>query len=174
MENLEKAWQVFQVFSRYAWYEKLSLVLFIPFALYISYLVTLGRPPLTIYRLFITPGYNLTKEGYMSVGLDMDNQSAPPAEIHNIEGEVWITAPTVIHATRSPSRVYKNIQYYDVRETLLHKRFGGNIVRWLIVPPNNTERFWIRYRIVSSETEPAAGGWQIVNENGKLKIVESK
>jgi hypothetical protein len=174
MENMEKAWQVFQVFSRYAWYEKLGLILFIPLGLYVSYLITLGRPPLTIYKLLITPGFNLTKEGYMSVGLDIANQSAPPAGIHNIVGEVWITAPTVIRATKRPNRVHKHIQYYDVLETLLPKRLGGTIVRWLIVPPKTTERFWIRYRIVSDETEPAAGGWQIVNENGKPRLVASQ
>ena len=67
------------------------------------------------------------------------------------------------------------LSYYDFRESLLHKKSGGDIISWLIVPPQPAEqRFFIRYQIISSETERAAGGWQIVNENGQVRIIDSK
>jgi hypothetical protein len=64
--------------------------------------------------------------------------------------------------------------YYGFRESPLHKKTGTDIISWLIVPPQPEQRFFIRYQIISSETERAAGGWQIVNENGQVRIIDSK
>jgi hypothetical protein len=175
-----KIWEVVQVFPRYPWYQKLALLVSVPFALYVAYLMTAGRPPLILYKLLVTPGpLHLTPEGYMNVDVDVANVSEPPATIHDVEGIVWITASTVIQASRPLSRVINmrdgiRAHYYGFQESPLHKETGTNIIRWLIVPPQAGQRFFIRYQIISSETKRAAGGWQIVNENGRLRIIDSK
>src|SRR6266487_3483460 len=90
-----------------------------------------GRPPPPTdeFKLTVSPGYHVRSDDPNSVfvNLSLYNESTPPAELHNIDGEYWTNQRFVLVAARQPARYIQSKKgpaifgYYPFSVAMLHK-----------------------------------------------------
>ncbi len=136
-------------------------------------------PPPTEFKLRVLPGYEVRSGDHSSVfvNLSLSNNSTPPAELHNIDGEyrtdqrfvlATATQPTnYIQAKRSPAI----FAYYRFSLAMLHKNTSIQIAQWKFRTPNEGEFIPIGIDVISSETPQQRINWRVVRDRDRVRII---
>ena len=134
--------------------------------------------PRQAFEFSVLPGFEVRPDGNVYVDLMLVNDSKPPAELHNFEGEFWIDGSFVLESSRRPDRMNRTragkllpFLYYDFTIPLLHKRTAATLAGWLVRRPQPGQAFPVSYRAVCSEHEWTSHSWALINEKGNIRLV---
>jgi hypothetical protein len=115
----------------------------------------------------------------MYVTIRLLNDTNPKAEIHNINGRMWIDSKFLVKASqlmkmlKSPSEIEIKNMYLDFEIPTLQKKSIEEVVSLTLIPPTSNEVILINYHTMSSETAWESGEWKIINNNGKLELLHT-
>src|SRR6266705_2491529 len=176
MADFARVWEVVQVFPRYAWYEKVALVVGLPIVLYTAYLVTVGRPQLTVYQLTLEPSLmqngssDLMPDGLIVIMMEVVNKTSPAAEVHNIQAEISIDRRHIVSATKEPdgADAAPGFVRYFFNLPLLYKDTGSRLIMWRLTSPSVGEKISIWSKVVASEVNWRTRRYDLENDGKNI------
>lgn len=179
MTDIMKIWEVVQVFHRYTPFQRFALVLGAPITLYVVYLCTIGRPPLTLYQvdLFLLQDRQVRtlRSGGDAFEIDFRllNATSPPAEVHNLFGQLWVESTAFVSSTIPPARGANSVGpvEWDIRAPVLPKQTTFVPPKIVLRLPEPSGEVLVGAQLVSGETDKEEYLWRIVNENGMPKTI---
>lgn len=181
--QLEKLWEVMQVFHRYHWLNRVFLIVASLVLIYFIYLVTLGRPPLVVHELRFTlltdPQVRTLREGVEAFEIEFRllNRTSPHRELHNVFGNLWISGAHFITSTIPPARGQSGGQArveWDIRESVIPKQGIFIPAKLRVKMPQPGEEVMVGAQFSSTETDPQEYLWKFINDNGSPKRVTIK
>jgi hypothetical protein len=182
LSEVVKLWEVVQVFHRYNTYQKISIIIGLPIALYVIYLITLGRPSLLVHelRFFLLQDQKVQSLPNIGQIFEIDfrliNSSSPPNELNNIFGNLWLDSTYYINATIPPERTpntAKKVEW-DIKIPVFPKEGTFIPAKIFLKMPKPGEEVLVGAQFVSKETQKTEYLWKIVNDNGVRKTVIKK
>jgi hypothetical protein len=139
-----------------------------------------GSPP-TEFKLTVLPGFRIRSDDPDSVfvNLSLSNESKPPAELNNIDGEFWTDQRFVRQTAREANRYIRTkvgpavFARYDFSLRMLHKHNNESIqiAEWKFRTPSEGEFIPIGVRVVSSETPWQGMNWRVVRDGERVRII---
>ncbi len=179
LTEIVKLWEVVQVFQRYTAFQKLALIIGTPVALYVGYLLTIGRPPLVLHELHFVllqdRQVQQLEDGSKAIEIEFRllNSTSPPAEIHNVFGQIWIDGTYFIGSTLPPARGRSGRPRveWDIQMAVFPKESVFIPPKIAARMPAPGEELRVGAQFVSKETSKLEYFWKLVNEDGIPKIV---
>jgi hypothetical protein len=137
-----------------------------------------ARPPPTEFKLIVSPGHEVKSDDPNSVfvNLSLSNDSTPPAELHNIDGEFRTDQRFVLDAATQPTKWINAkagpavFAYYHFSLAMLHKNTSIQIAEWKFRTPSEGESIPIGIDVVSSETPQQRKNWRVVRDGEHVRI----
>jgi hypothetical protein len=180
--EIVKLWEVVQVFHRYTVFQKIALIIGSPITLYVAYLCTLGRPPLTVHELRFSLLQDrqvrplLTGGEAFEVEFRLINATSPPEEVNNLFGQLWVDGTAFVTSTIPPARGQSGAARveWDLQIPVFPKEGVFIPARIALRMPPPGGEVLVGAQFVSKETTRAEYLWKIVNEAGKPRTVVVK
>jgi hypothetical protein len=139
-----------------------------------------GGPP-TEFKLTASPGYNITSDDPNSVfvSLSLWNNSTPPAELHNIDGEYRTDQRFVLATATRPTKYFRSkrgpiFAYYRFSLAMLHKNVSIQIAQWKFRTPIEGEFIPFGIDVISSETAQQRIDWRVVRDGERVRIIDAR
>ena len=136
-------------------------------------------PTPTEFKLTVLPGYEFRSgdHSFAFVNLSLWNNSTPPAELLNIDGEYRTDQRFVLATATRPTNYIRAkrslaiFAYYRFSLAMLHKTQVSQIAHWKFRTPSEGEFIPIGIDVISSETPPQRLNWRVVRGADRVRII---